>query len=376
MKDMKSAMWKCFTKWFYEHVKDNGIPFFDVFIPEGDKVQKCSQGFRGPMYSTTTPDRPRNGHLHWHPLTEPASEFPVYFLDHNVFKPNVPDTLKRLGMKISSNIMCSYLESADPEYQYQKVTPTSALKFLTSWNQHFPDNCKPQLENVVEKTPFLKADNVLDLFQYISHELTKSSSSIVNLPLLLTNDNVLRPFTHSKPVFISSYCSLLQNLGGEFVKKSMVSEIEKRVNKFKEANVVKPFTTADLRDRLPSVLDSSYQSDDAMIKLTNLDKTRTIPNKEWLEQVWRFVTYNCRSKFTPQEPTTTTGSSVKVNWEASKEHILQTLGDWALYPVTVADITYLVSINNAWRSLDMHDFDTKSLFSVLPIPPKKGYYSL
>ncbi|KAK3895085.1 hypothetical protein Pcinc_001180 [Petrolisthes cinctipes] len=154
----------------------------------------------------------------------------------------------------------------------------------------------------------------------------------------------------------------------------MVSEIEKCVNKFKEANVVKPFTTADLRDRLPSVLDSSYQSDDAMIKLTNLGKTRTIPNKEWLEQVWRFVTYNCRSKFTPQEPTTTTGSSVKVNWEASKEHILQTLGDWALYPVTVADITYLVSINNAWRSLDMHDFDTESLFSVLPIPKTCPHY--
>ncbi|KAK3895084.1 hypothetical protein Pcinc_001179 [Petrolisthes cinctipes] len=70
MNDMKSAMWKCFTKWFYDHVKDNGIPFFDVFIPESDKVQKCSQGYRRPMYSTTTPDQPRNGHLHWHPLTE------------------------------------------------------------------------------------------------------------------------------------------------------------------------------------------------------------------------------------------------------------------------------------------------------------------
>ncbi|KAK4320309.1 hypothetical protein Pmani_008815 [Petrolisthes manimaculis] len=364
MKDMKSAMWKCFTKWFYEHVKDNGVPFFDVFIPERDEIQKCSQGSN----STRPPDPPRNGHLHWHPLTEPDSEFPVYFLHCYFFKPNVPDTLKRLGMKISSYIMCCKLESADPEYQYQKVTPTSALNFLTSWNQHFPDNCKPQLENVVEKTPFLKAENVLDLFKYISPELTESSnSSIVNLPLLLTNDNVLRPFTNSKPVFISKYCSLLPNLGGEFVEKSMVSEIKKHFNNFKEAKVVKSFTTADLRDRLPSVLDSSYQSDNPIILPTNLYDPDNIPNKGWLEQVWRFVTYYCRSKFTRKIRTPTTTVS-KVNWEASKEHILQTLGDWALYPVTVAGITYLVSINNAWRSLDMYSFDYNSPFRVLPIP--------
>ncbi|KAK3892784.1 hypothetical protein Pcinc_003372 [Petrolisthes cinctipes] len=371
MNDMKSAKWKCFTKWFYEHVKDNGIPFFDVFIPERDKVQEYSQGFRGPMYSTTTPDQPCNGHLHWHPLTEPASEFPVYFLDHSFDKPNVSDTLKRLGMKISSDLMCCKLLSADPEYQYQKLTPTSALNFLTSWNQSFPDKCKPQLEKVVEKTPFLKAKNVLDLFQYISHELTESSS-VVNLPLLLTNDNVLRPFTNSKPVFISKYCSLLPNLGGEFVNRNMVIEIEQHVNFFKEANVVKPFTTADLRDRLPSVLDSSYQSDNAMIKLPDLGNT--MPNKWWLENVWRFVTNNCLSKFTRQEPTTTTGSSVKVNWEASKDHLIQTLGDWALYPVTVAGITYLVSINNAWKSLDMYGFDINSPFRVLPIPEPCPHY--
>ncbi|KAK4315041.1 hypothetical protein Pmani_013712 [Petrolisthes manimaculis] len=370
MNDMKSAKWKCFTKWFYEHVKDNGIPFFDVFIPERDKVQENSQGFRGPMYSTTTPDQPLNGHLQWHPLTEPASEFPVYFLHHIFNKPNILNTLKRLGMKISSDVMCCKLESADPEYQYQKLTPTSALNFLTSWNQSFPDNCKPQLEKVVEKTPFLKAKNVLDLFQYISHELTESSS-VVNLPLLLTNDNVLRPFTNSKPVFISKYCSLLPNLGGEFVNRNMVIEIEQHVNIFKEACVVKPFTTEDLRDHLPSVLDSSHQSDNAMIKLTDLGNT--IPNKLWLKNVWSFVTNNCLFKFSRQEPTTT-GSSVKVNWEASKEYILQTLGDWALYPVTVAGITYLVSINNAWRSLDMCGFDTNSPFRVLPIPEPCPYY--
>ncbi|KAK4303240.1 hypothetical protein Pmani_024832 [Petrolisthes manimaculis] len=370
MNDMKSAKWKCFTKWFYEHVKDNCIPFFDVFIPDRDKVHKNSPGFRGPMYSPTTPDQPCNGHLHWHPLTEPASEFPVYFLHHNFNKPNVLNTLKRLGMKISSDIMCCKLESADPEYQYQKLTPTSALNFLTSWNQSFPDNCKPQLEKVVEKTPFLKAKNVLDLFQYISHELIESSS-VVNLPLLLTNDNVLRPFTNSKPVFISKYCSLLPNLGGEFVNSNMVIEIEQHVNIFKEANVVKPFTTEDLRDHLPSVFDSSYQSDNAMIKLTDLGNT--IPNKLWLKNVWSFVTNNCLSKFSPQEPTTK-DSSVKVNWEASKEYILQTLGDWSLYPVTVADITYLISINNAWRSLDMWGFDINSPFRVLPIPKPCPYY--
>ncbi|KAK3879728.1 hypothetical protein Pcinc_015717 [Petrolisthes cinctipes] len=348
MNDMKSAKWQWFTQKFYEHIKDNNVPFFDIFIPDRDHVQVRAK-------------KPtRKGKLLWHALNETGSKFPVYFSDPRLENSNVLDTLKRLGMKISSDVMCSKLESANPKYQYSKLAPASALNFLTSWSKCFPDKCKPNLEKNVEETPFLKPENVLDLFQYISKEL-KDSSNVQNLPLLLTNDNVLRSFSNSKPVFNSLYCHLLPNLGKEFVNKRMVSEIKKHVQHFEQANVVKPFTIMDLRDRLPSVLNSSYHSQDAMVKL--IKSGSGIPNGWWLQEVWKFVTENLHIFFHQIHP-----FSDQHDWTARREHILQTLGDWALYPVTHAGCIYLVPLNNAWRSLDVDSFEYDSPFRLLPIP--------
>ncbi|XP_050714713.1 sacsin-like isoform X1 [Eriocheir sinensis] len=339
--------WIKFIKWFYEKVRDIEFPLFDSFIPENDLKPPSSQ----PRYHGAEPAREnRKGQLRWHAFHASGENLPVFFStiseqdkDHKVV---VPDVLRRLGMKLSSEGMLLRLRAADPQFECPLLSPETALAFLTSWDKDVQDRCLPRVGNSVADTPFLTSRNVLSVLKYVTKAKDFPSTSVDKLPLLLTNDGVLGHFSVGNPVFSSTFCDLLPAFKREFLFCAHVSAVE-NISSF--SSVVKEFTPADFVERLTRDPDTSGHVARAKLPLAN---------KDWLMRVWSFI-IDFIEKMHPKHK----------NWKQSKEYILQYLGDWALYPIKEGNQKFCIPIKDAWQVLNMSGHSIKdSVFSKLPVP--------
>ncbi|KAG7165000.1 Sacsin-like 1, partial [Homarus americanus] len=357
----KAPQWKNFVKWFYEYIINQQLEMFDVFTAKGDHPSHDVQASYDISHQH---EQQRKGELQWHAFNKAGNNFPIYFIADHI-DDSLLNTLKRLGMKICRKFWREILREI--EIPYDKLTPESVLKFLLSWNKNYPDRCYLTIEENITKSPFLTTKNVCKVFDHLSH-LKEMYNELDGLPLLLTNDMVLRCFDSSEPVFMSKYCNLLPELGNEFLNLQMVKHTEiffKNISEnFENQNVLKEFTLNDLCERLHTVLDESYHN---CTDLKPLEDAKTFDIENWLTSLWSFVTEYIKGKFTNSE--SRTGRS-QVNWKASREHILITLGEWALYPLNKCDKKYLIAVQNAWRIIDLRKDPAMetSVFSKLPVP--------
>ncbi|XP_050740045.1 sacsin-like [Eriocheir sinensis] len=340
-----SEQWKYFIKEFYAEVRKNEFPFFDVFIPESDLSSAMKEASRVG----------RKGQLKWCAFHASGDSFPVHFSviseqgkDHLSI---LADVFRRLGMKLSSEEMFQRLREADPHFECPHFTHKTALTFLKSCNTGGPDCCQPKVGSKVADTPFLKPNNVKSVLEYITKAEEFSLSSVDNLPLLLTNDGVLRCFSVQRPVFLSTFCGLLPAFGEEFTSCVLVQEVEANKTSFKD--VVKEFTPADFVQRLPDDPGASGCVAKAKAPLT------TAKHKRWLEDVWKFVVHYIKKH---DEDST-------LAQDRNKQYILTHLGKWAFYPMKEGNQEFVIPIRDAWQVLDVGDYaGGGSVFSKLPVP--------
>ncbi|XP_069186858.1 sacsin [Procambarus clarkii] len=337
----ESNKWKDLVKWFYEYIIDQELHFFDVFVPENYNVSG-----------------PQNGELKWHAFRKSGNKFPLYFVTPRGAPIKVPvlNTLRRLGMKVGSSVMLDKLTSVGIPCHWLK--PDVALEFLQSWDKDYPDKCNPMLNKDITKTPFLSTNNVSIVFIYLTHS-KDFLSKLEGLPLLLTNDMILKYFNSKEPVFISPYCPLLPHSAHEFVNIKMVKLLKDSQVDYKNINALKEFTLKDLADRLHTNLDKSYHGCEAFLPLRD-------DLHDWLKMLWKFIKEylnyskkNIGSIFGAEH--------MACNYQQKREYIMNTLGDWALYPLTDNNQKYLVTLKNAWRVLDL-DNNPSSVFHHLPVP--------
>ncbi|XP_069164244.1 sacsin-like isoform X2 [Procambarus clarkii] len=379
----ESVIWKNFVKWFYKYIIDQELYFFDVFIPENDKFHVSAEN----EYKVVVL---QNGELKWHAFKKASDEFPLYFAkhldpqiaklkdhytvkpsDHYTFRPNdfnivrpsdhienLLNTLRRLGMKVGSSIMRNKLISA--EIEFDLLNSDAALQFLLSWNKDYSDKCNPMIMKHITETPFLSVNNVCIVFRYLSYS-EHFLNYLEGLPLLLTNDRILKHFNSKEPVFISSYCHLLPNSAHEFIHFDMVKLFKKAQTDNKNLNVLKEFTLQDLADRLHAELDQSYHESECFLPLGNREK--------WLNTLWTFI----REYFKCNKDEKT----LEDIWMKNREYIIYTLGDWSLYPLIYNNQKCLVSLQKAWQVLDLDNDpvsgycrlpSNKSVFHSLPVP--------
>ncbi|XP_069939467.1 sacsin-like isoform X2 [Cherax quadricarinatus] len=349
----QSETWKNFTKWFYEYIIDQQLHFFDVFVLDNDYDNSSLTENRQNV------NQPQNGELNWHALRKNGNEFPVYFSDDRLLLITI--LLRRLGMKVGSSFMCCILQSVGIEYL--TLTPDIALEFLHSWDDDYPDKCNPMIMKHITETPFLCTENVCNLFKYLSNS-QNFLSKLERLPLLLTNDKILKYFDTNNPLFISSYCPLLLNSGNEFLNSDMVELVENTLKNFTDQSVLKRFTLKDLADRLHRELGQEYHACEDILPLGG----DALPDVKWLDLLWSFIVNYVEENFYCSDKE----SDKKINYVKGHQYIQKTLGDWALYPLIDKKRLYVIAVKNAWRVLDRNDpahcSDSLSVFHRLPVP--------
>ncbi|CAL4066384.1 unnamed protein product, partial [Meganyctiphanes norvegica] len=380
--DAMSGNWTNFVKDLYQYIKEESLSFFDVFILEGENMirknhQQTLPTKKQELEKTkrrnkeqTLPTKKQNdsdieirGTLYWHPLN--GDQFPVYFqepqrivytaLENQKTKiceqPTVENTLKKLGMNIGSNSMFVKLNEA--EINPSLLTPDAALNFLSSWESHNSDSCKIYIGTKVEHSPLQCVKNVGVMIEYLCHS-EHFIEKMNCLPLLVTQDHIIRQFSEESPVFLSEFYDILPKSSKEFINQTQISN-NKTSQKF--SNSVKSFKITDFAQRIHQELREEYFTED------NKNRSRKNIKDRWLNRVWKFIESDM-----PKKNKTNLLENSDIDWKEGNGYLLENLGKWALYPIIYNDEKYVIPIMHANKVLNCEKERECSPFKKLPVP--------
>ena len=166
------------------------------------------------------------------------------------------------------------------------VSPSSVVAFFKSYRNQEP-LCKIGAIPVnVSETPFKDDSGVALMFEYCRN-LKHFWKNVSGLPLLLTQDNILRAFNHTDRKFLSCYHDILPKSKEMFVHERLrviiVNDIASR-----EASVFTPFDVNSFARYLHHTLSQSYYGRNDYIKWCP-ENTKTEPSRQWLFRVWSFL---------------------------------------------------------------------------------------
>lgn len=231
---------------------------------------------------------------------------------------------KDLGIKLVDSPKRIFKGMKEVDLPVVELTPDFFILFLKSHDTMHKDKCRiGQLGQSLENTTLQKQQNLEICIKYCQRSTT-FSEHMENLPLCLTNDNVLRAFNSGNPVFCSVYCSLLPESSRYFIHYDCV-------NMFRcEQPGLKDFDINGFIQHLPDTLNlEHYRTLNRPVEW-NPDSTSK-PNMEWIDKVWKFFTsVVCKQqKELKREP------SDEKEQEMSSETILNLLHPalhWCLIP--------------------------------------------
>lgn len=162
----------------------------------------------------------------------------------------------------------------------KEVDPVAVTDFLRTHSV-----LKDQLPKSVTDTALLDHHNVYALTKYCSKE-DGFFENLHGLPLLLTQDEVLRCFTSSAPVFCSRFSDLLPSKQEHFLHKHLKIIFESNVTKC--SGIVQDFDISHLskfKDAVPiNWIDSAVHQ-----PWNPSAKSDSRPSKEWLKLLWEFI---------------------------------------------------------------------------------------
>ena len=166
------------------------------------------------------------------------------------------------------------------------VSPSSVVAFFKSYRSQEP-LCKiGSIPVNVSETPFQDDSGVALIFEYCRNQ-KHFWKNVSGLPLLLTQDNILRAFNHTDRKFLSGYHDILPKSKEMFVHERLrviiVNDIAGR-----EASVFTPFDVNSFARYLRHTLPQSYYGRNDYIKWCP-ENTKTEPSRQWLCRVWGFL---------------------------------------------------------------------------------------
>ena len=186
----------------------------------------------------------------------------------------------------------------------RQITPEVILQFL----KKDPTNIG-KLPSPVKETALNSAVGVLCILSYCM-KAPKFASDMFGLPLLLTEDGVLRRFQEENPVFLSRFADLVPKKSSLFIHHTLTTSllnIEKEIFATNQ-RVLKNFDIPALASLLPSTENASWCETSNLIPW-DVNKG---PSKKWLQLLWEFI--------------------VKIHDKDSKTFSLEPLNRWPILP--------------------------------------------
>ena len=232
----------------------------------------------------------------------------------------------------------------------KEIKPEVVVQFL----KEHPNNIG-NLPCPVSKTALGSVVGVLLLLSYC---MTASTflKEMFGVPLLLTEDDVLRRFRKDHQVFLSLFADLVPNQRSQFMHQRLASALIDSEKEIVDADqgVLKKFDVGALASLLPSTANASWGETNTLIPW-HLDKG---PSKSWLQRLWEFLS--------------------KIHKKSPDSFSLEPLRKWPilptqsgqLAPVSKGKVILDLTTSESWspgqervvillRKLKCHEVDTK-----------------
>ena len=189
--------------------------------------------------------------------------------------------LLQIGLNLLYSSKTLFNDFKKASTSVKQIAPDVVLQFL---NKN-PANIG-KLPCPVSKSKLGSVVGVLCLLSYCM-KAPKFAAELFGLPLLLTEDNVLRCFQEHKPVFLSRFADLVPNESSRFIHHTLATtllHIEKEIFAANQ-HVLKPFDICALASLLPSIESVSWYETNNLIPW-DVNKG---PSKTWLQRLWEFI---------------------------------------------------------------------------------------
>ena len=232
-------------------------------------------------------------------------------------------TLLDIGFPLLSHTPSRIRENFKAVECYRDVNPKDVRTFLCSHQK-----MKENLPNNVNETVLHDINNVCELTEYCANA-GDFLENLEGLPLLLTEDEILRCFSSGSVVFCSRFSQLLPSRCDLFLHDSLRDRYASNIEKC--SNVMQEFLITDLAKFKTNVYPSSWINSNSHQPWIPNEQGCKFLSKEWLMLLWEFID---------------TVSSK----EGNKDNILEKIASWHIIPTTH---DYLVPLSMGKTVLDV-----------------------
>ena len=200
------------------------------------------------------------------------------------------------------------------------VSPSSVMEFLKTFKSEDPLCSIGSIPANVHDTPFKSDDGVSLVLSYCKRQ-KEFVKNLPGLPLLLTQDNVLRVFDRTDRKFLSAYHDILPQCKEMFVHEKLRTNIFN--DAVSQAPVFKPFDVNAFATSLPRTLPLLYYQNGDYVKWFPDNVTAQEPTPYWIFRVWNFLA-EIAKPFLSFHPENQNSSYIR--------GILAPLSNWSILP--------------------------------------------
>ena len=189
--------------------------------------------------------------------------------------------LLKIGFKLLHSSHKLFKDFKKAGTSVRQITPEAVLQFL----KEEPTNIG-KLPCPVSESALGSVVGVLCILSYCM-KAPKFAADMFGLPLLLTDDGVLRRFQEDNPVFLSHFVDLVPNKRSRFIHHTIATtllDIEKEIFAV-DQGVLKKFDIRALASLLPSIETASWCTTDTLLPW-DMNKG---PSEKWLQRMWEFI---------------------------------------------------------------------------------------
>ena len=239
------------------------------------------------------------------------------------------------------------------------LAPENVIQFLLTWQEESSRCTIRDLPIQLSSSSIQNNINLQHILEYCKETLQKSAQLLQKLPLLLTDDNILRVFTSESPVYCTSFSKLFPDKSFKFVHLEFVELLSAFCGK--EPAIIRDLTIQSLATEfMPDVFTEKLPLNQRKHVPWNYPENGVL-SQNWFSQLWEFLQRANRKKRTnpldghhPIE----TSEAVK-----SKENIItEYLGKFPIIPITDGK---LATVSNAKSVLAVTPGSSSSPISYL-----------
>ena len=257
---------------------------------------------RGDTTNGSTP----NSQLAWLPLTGDGKEQAFFnnLAECHCFTPNFGRTFddnemkrKKEGKALFENILlktgfnlvafsvfvCKAAHESGVQTSF--VSPSPVMEFYKSFSGEIPLCSIGSLFVDVRDTPFKSIQTVVTILKYCK-ESKRFVGNLPGLPLLVTQDNHLQPFSVVNRRYLSRHHHILPQCKEMFVHDRVRTHIFSDAESL-NASVFKHFDVESFAANLYRALPNEYLNSSQYVKWN--PKQVAEPNGDWVYRVWRFL---------------------------------------------------------------------------------------